>query len=459
MNQVIGIRKYIIAGIIALTTLCTIWFLFSFSWVQIIVPDDAEVTIRENNKNTTKSTSIHKGSVSMLYKTGEYVIKAASSEGATEEIISVKPLLFNSTTLTITDKKTYSVISNGKIDSIHETPEGYYFIDTTSHRLIFTQQNGEMKQVFDNDIKVYQMYWNNTTGMGLGVRNGSTVLCVIKNNTTEIIPLSGEGSPSMAVDTINNTWWVARGQTLYKSNKDLSSLEQVASSKEIEGLLISAYGHTAVFMSAPEEGEAKLIAYNASKKTTKYLPFKKPSGVLGNASFSWSEDGSYALYTDQDGTYILDNTLSAASIHLPKKVTAARFLQSSIIYGDDHYIWKYDIKTKKSQLVADIPAFNKVSSIEVDKNNYYYRVYNSGGYLWYRTMNSPDDKNIITLAESNTQYFPDNCNLYFTHFTKTTLVIQTDSTKIATCQNDINNYLDMMYINSSEMVRSINPSF
>jgi hypothetical protein len=346
------------------------------------------ISITTNNKSNTISLQ-RVGSGNSFTRTGQYSLSTTISHG--EYLITVKNGLqvttqvidfkeghksFHYFLATSALKQTAPVAYENSENLVADNNQLIY-LDASQHFLYNIDSQNNISLL--NPTSLQTVKWVNPT-FGIGQNSQGHLYSIVNGSVNPLsVPFSYNKSTVNFAVASNKQIYISQGPNVYAGSVN-GNFKKIYVASSSQPILAASANKLAVADETEEQngGISKPLLSIVNTLTSKVI--KQHINV---GSLSWSPNGSYLVSVDESGASVYDSSLNLINtIPTSSVVEGVGWLNNSqFYYGSTSSVWSYDISSRKSVLLANLPVDSYVTGLTLDSDK---------SYIYITTTDSSD---------------------------------------------------------------------
>ncbi len=442
-------RRQLIIGAVVVIVILLVWWLFTHTIISASA-DNSEITVTNSDGIVVVNGD---NSVWTIIPTGTYSVTATTTNGASRQQVEALAFRIADVSLTVNDAGNSRVLTNGPVSSIHKLSNSYLYIDRTD--AVLYKSTGATRTPLDDRYKFYAMAWEGSTGFAYATENDKPIVLVLQNDKVVRKTDLGSGNMSFVADSANDSWYVAVGRTLYRTDNNGKTYKQLNKYNNAITVLSAQGGTVAISIATGQFDRTVSIIDSITNKERKSFTVQVSESPDSGVDVSFSPSGEYMSFILNGYVTFYDKDFNEVSLPILNTLREVHWVSSDTFdYAESNKIWRYHINSGLSEARAQLATYNTVASFYPDNNTYIMTVENSGGLLYYESSSSPGSNESAILAESNIIETTPYCNLYFTNMTKPAIWVKTSDDAFFDCRISVVDYISAIQLEDARIPTS-----
>lgn len=459
-------RRHLVVGGILFAGLIAVWFIFTYTWINVGSPGATELIIKSNGDGDQYTKSVAAESYSGFIKSGSYTITAKRDLSESRTSIALKRLNLNNIEVELSDTKSIYPLTNIDIRSLNPYNNARTFVDSTVYRLTKVEEDNTISYIGTQNIHTVE-WTSETSGYALGFSqntNNEQLLLAINGSRLSQIklpkPTSGTGLTTISAnESDSNVLYVLDKGGLYRRNSqtykklvDFNNNAYILSS-HIDRVIVANPTYS-------EDGGAPvydIVLYNTEDSSQSKLVQSSLETPDIKLASSWSTDGDRVIISTGTGVYVFDDNGSKIDLSIPiEDGGAASFSGNDIVYSTDNSVWRYSSEKNQASLLSVLLPYMTVTSIhQADTTSDIYIVsrQSSGNALYKIPLaENETEPNVATqrLMEAETTFVAPACYFNFTSYNnKPRIIYYRAASTPAECGSNIANFASMILVDGT----------
>lgn len=421
-------RKIIASIIGSLAVIFIFWWLINFLTTGKIylTTDNPQSTIVLSKVGDPKFSKQASKLLVLKAKTGQYIATVKGSSKAVTQVIDLKAHKTIKYAINPVNPTGVEPVINAQAQSINVDTSQLLYVDVSNGYLFKLDAENNSQGLFTDHL-FHSVKWADSS-YGIAQDSKGHLFIIDNNNITPLnTPFSYSNSDRVDYAVAaSRQIYLSFGSDVYSGHAG-GQFKKIYTSDISSPTLIASASQVTI-LSNPDSGDkSKGPSIVDISETGKII--KKNIGSFVGA---WSPSGKYLVVSSKSGGEILDSSLKhLATMPLNDFNNPYWLDDSTLIYSKADQLWKYNLLSKRSDLIANMPLGGPITELTISKDKSYIYVavsQNRGGVELKRVgLKNQEVPEFLYQLQSILPLDKGQYALSLVNFTKPTVLVKTQS--------------------------------